>query len=307
MMTQPRLKLALGSLLYFWTKQQIIDFYHQIAETPIDIIYLGETVCSKRRALSTQDWLELADFLRAKGKDVVLSTMTLIEANSELNQLKKLCKTDAYTVEANDFAAIDELALQGREFVTGLAINIYNSRTLAFLHQQGLKRWILSVELSKKQLTALQAERPEGVETEVFVWGRMPLAYSARCFTARAHNLPKDDCQYRCQDDPEGLLMQTREQQPFLCLNGIQTQSALTCNLLSEIDELKQLNVNVLRISPQPSYTAEIINAFHAVITGTATATDYQDKLKSWATVGTCDGYWHGDAGMVQQTKQVTA
>ena len=75
------------------------------------------------------------------------------------------------------------------------------------------------------------ARRPAGLETEVFAYGRLPLAFSARCFTARHRNLPKDDCRFSCIDHPDGLLMETREKQPFLVLNGIQTQSALVYNL----------------------------------------------------------------------------
>ena len=48
---------------------------------------------------------------------------------------------------------------------------------------------------------ALQAQRPAGMETEVLAFGRLPLAVSARCFTARAHNLPKDQCDFRCATD----------------------------------------------------------------------------------------------------------
>jgi len=88
------------------------------------------------------------------------------------------------------------------------------------LAKQGLKRWVLPVELSRQTLADMQRLRPDGVETEVLVYGRLPLAYSARCFTARAHNLPKDDCQFRCLDYPDGLPLSTREGEDFLVLNG---------------------------------------------------------------------------------------
>jgi collagenase-like PrtC family protease len=44
------------------------------------------------------------------------------------------------------------------------------------------------------------------METELFGYGRLPLAFSARCFTARHYNLQKDDCQFRCLDHPDGLV-----------------------------------------------------------------------------------------------------
>lgn len=69
------MKYALGPLLYFWPKTDVEAFYHAAKECDADIIYLGETVCSKRRELKPGDWQSLAQELAAAGKQVVLSTM----------------------------------------------------------------------------------------------------------------------------------------------------------------------------------------------------------------------------------------
>jgi len=244
-------KLALGPILYYWSKQKTEEFYQQVANTGVDIVYLGETVCSKRRIMRSKDWYRIGKRLQAQGKTVILSTLTLLEAASELSALKRLCTESSFLIEANDIAAVQILNELGRPFVTGPSVNIYNSRTLQKLVDKGLRRWTLPVELSATELAEFQQHRPDNVETEVFAWGRMPLAYSARCFTARAENLQKDDCQFRCLDYPDGLLLSTREDEAFLCINGIQTQSARTVNLLGEIDRFIDLGVDVLRISPQ--------------------------------------------------------
>lgn len=291
-------RIALGPVHYFWPKEQLLTFYDEISNSPVDIVYLGEVVCSKRQLMQFEDWMELARKLEKAGKQVILSTMTLIEANSERSRMKRICEQDEFLVEANDYGAIELLHSLGKRFITGASINIYNQRTLNLLQQQGMKRWNLSVELGKQQLEFFQKNRPENLETEVMVWGRIPLAYSARCFTARAHNLPKDQCQFKCLDDPDGLLMKTREQQDFLCLNGIQTQSALTCNLLDEVETLKNLKVDVLRISPQSQYTCEIIKAFAKAI---ASGDPADLKIKNYPPTGSCNGYWFGKSGMVQQ------
>ena len=276
---------------------QLLDFYDRIASTPVDIVYLGETVCAKRRPLRSEDWLTLARKLEDAGKEVVLSSMTLIEAGSELGALRKLCDTTDYSIEANDMGAVRLLSGKNR-FITGPAINIYNHRTLKKLSDLGLKRWVLPVELSRETLADMQQQRPAGVEIEVFVYGRLPLAYSARCFTARAHNLPKDDCQLRCLDYPDGLLLSTREEEAFLTLNGIQTQSAKTCNLIEEVDELVELGVDVLRISPQSQHTKHIIEIFHQHLNGELSEHDACTALHPCAPKGFCNGYWYGTAGM---------
>jgi collagenase-like PrtC family protease len=194
-------------------------------------------------------------------------------------------------------AAVQLLA-GDKPFVTGPSVNIYNTHTLSVLAGLGLQRWVLPVELSRDTLADMQMLRPTGVATEVFVFGRLPLAWSARCFTARAHNLPKDDCQFRCLDYPDGLLLSTREDESFLVLNGIQTQSARTLNLISELDDLRQLEVDVLRISPQSRHTELIIDTFHRCLQGNITATEAETQLGKLMPVGPCNGYWYGDAGM---------
>jgi len=290
-------KLSLGPIQYYWDRDSVFDFYKKIAETPVDIVYLGETVCSKRRLMRDEDWLEIAAQLKQAGKEVVLSTLTLIEANSELSKLKSICKNKDYAIEANDMAAVNLLAGE-QTFITGPAINIYNSRSLNVFAKQGVKRWVFPVELSSETLADILEQAPEGIETEVFAYGRLPLAFSARCFTARSRNLQKDDCQLSCIDDPDGLLMKTREDDPFLVINGIQTQSAKSCNLINDLEEMKKIGVDILRISPQSKSTVEIINIFHDCLHDKKSSQEASEQLESLSPTGTCNGYWHGGAGM---------
>lgn len=288
------MKLSLGPVLYYWSRDDLYAFYEAAADMPVDIIYLGETVCSKRRSLRSDDWLELAAKLsRETDKEIVLSTLSLIEAESELKSLRRLCDNGNFMVEANDLAAVQILSKKGLPFATGPTVNIYNQATLRVLAQAGLRRWTLPIELSRSTLELMTCDLPSGVETEVFAYGHMPLTLSARCFTARSHNLPKDDCQYKCIEYPEGRLMSTQEDEPFLILNGIQTLSALSCNLIDELSDLESAGAQVLRISPQHQHTQSICEAFRKNIK-TGTSSD----LSAYSTHGFSNGYWQQNAGM---------
>ena len=108
-------------------------------------------------------------------------------------------------IEANDLGAVKVACDQGIGFVAGPHLNIYNAPTLAFFASLGARRWVPPFEMTRASLAAILAEKPEGVATEVFAYGRMPLAFSARCFTARHYDLPKDDCRFCCLDHPDGL------------------------------------------------------------------------------------------------------
>ncbi|WP_242521533.1 U32 family peptidase [Motiliproteus sp. SC1-56] len=291
------MQLSLGSILFFWERQQVQDFYQSMVEQPLDIIYLGESVCSKRRELKTQEWIDLGRELAAKGKQVVLSSLALIEAESELKTLRRLCDNGELMVEANDMGAVQALSERGLPFVAGSAINIYNAHTLKTLHRAGLKRWVMPVELSGETLADILSDAQamgfgDGVETEVFSYGYLPLAYSARCFTARARNLPKDNCQFVCLEYPEGLPLASQEAQAMFTINGIQTLSGQAYNLLPEVEEMKRMGVDIVRLSPQHGQMAEVIAQFRGAIDGSG------NQIPT-IPADAVNGYWYKNAGLV--------
>lgn len=290
------MKLALGPIQYFWPRQQVWGFYAAAASWPVDVVYLGEVVCPKRRDLRLEDWLEIAAWLQDAGKEVVVSSLTLLEAGSELGVLRRLCRNGRFLVEANDMAAVSFLAAEGVDFVGGPTLNIYNARTLGVLAAQGMRRWVLPFELGGATAAQLIAAAPEQCPCEVLAWGRIPLAWSARCYTARAEDRPKDRCDLACRADPDGRLLATRDGEPFLALNGIQTQSALTQDLAPWLGQLRGAGVQVLRLSPQAEGMDQVVGHFAALLAGAA-APGRLAALAALAPTGTCDGYWHGRPG----------
>lgn len=291
------MKISVGPILYYWGREEVLAFYRELAELPVDIVYLGEVVCSKRRTLRRADWRRIGGDLLAAGKEVVFSTLALIEAESELAYLRGIAAEHLW-IEANDMAAVEAVA--GQPFVAGPHLNVYNLETLQVLAQRGARRWVAPVELDTGTLAGILSSRPPDLEAEVFAFGRLPLAFSARCFTARAHRRQKDDCGFVCQQYPDGLTLHTREREPFLALNGIQTQSVRVHSAVASLGMLAEAGVDIVRLSPHSHAAVD----FHDVVFGFRRALNplLGEKPASAPELrlegGYCDGFLRGAAGM---------
>lgn len=291
------MKFSLGPVQYFWPKTQMQQFYQKAADSKVDIVYLGETVCSKRREFKFKDYMALAHMLREAGKQVCLSSMTLLEAPSELRELKNYVDNGEFILEANDTSAISALQQKSLPFIAGAAINCYNQHTLTHLIKMGLTRWVMPVELSQNWLSSLLAKSEilnirQKFETEVFAFGHMPLAWSGRCFTARSENRSKDQCELCCINYPQGRNVFSQEGTQVFVLNGIQTQSGYRYNLINQLPSMQGL-VDIVRLSPQPEGTFTWLNKFKANIAG---------QTPQQLSKTDSNGYWLQLAGMTSST-----
>lgn len=286
------MQFSLGPLLFYWPKTDTQAFYEAAAQSQADIIYLGETVCSKRRELKGDDWIALARQVASSGKQAVLSTLALISAPSELKEVKRLVDNGDLMVESNDLGTVQLAWEAGLPFVCGPAINAYNAEVLRMLLKNGMQRWVMPVELSRDWLVQLAQDlgnARQQFEVEVFAYGHLPLAYSARCFTARSLDKPKDNCELACIHYPTGRLASSREGQKVFNLNGIQTQSGYCYNLGNELESMAGL-VDVVRLSPEGVETLDMLARFKANQQGQAPLPLQQER--------DCNGYWRQIPGM---------
>ncbi len=291
------MKLALGPILYYWPRERLDAFYREVASAPVDVVYLGEAVCSRRHEYRLADWVAVAERLAAAGKEVVLSTQALLESESDLKALRAIADNGRFTVEANDMAAVHLLADRAR-FVAGAHLNVYNAQTLEFLASLGAMRWVPPVELPMAALAAILARCPPGMATEVFGYGRLPLAFSARCFTARHYKLPKDNCNFRCLEHPDGLTLATREGHEFLVLNGIQTQSHRLHSLIEALPAMRTLAIDALRVSPQSERMGEVLGVVRSALDDEMSPARAMGELRALMPAPACNGYWHGRPGL---------
>lgn len=202
-------KLTLGPILFHWDADTKRDFYARIAdESPIDTVYLGEVVCSKRAPFFERYLPDIVERLERGGKTSVFSTLSEVMLPRERKMTTELCAQADRMIEVNNAAGLG--AVYGRPHRIGPMMNVYNERTMAHLAARGARHIALPPELPRTVAAEMAGNaRQIGVALEVQVFGRIPLALSARCFHARAHGRSKDECQFVCENDPDGLTLTT--------------------------------------------------------------------------------------------------
>ncbi|MBI5166012.1 MAG: U32 family peptidase [Magnetospirillum sp.] len=291
----PPSRLTLGPVLFNWRPEAMRDFYFRVAdEMDVDTVCVGEVVCSKRSPFFAPMVPEVIARLAAAGKEVVLSSLALIMSGREIAEARDLAATDGWLVEANDVSVA--AMMSGRPFAVGPLVNVYNEGTLAALEAMGAIRVCLPAELDAATIGALA--RTAGAEIEIQAFGRLPLAISARCYAARARNLAKDGCQYVCADDPDGMEVDTLDNDAFLAVNGTQTMSYHYLDLLAEMDGLRAAGVRRFRLWPQQVDMVAVAALYRGVLAGTLAVAEAQTRLAALCPgVDFANGYLHGREG----------
>ena len=291
-------KLTLGPIAYHWSAEARRDFYARIAdEAPVDEVYLGEVICSKRAPFHEPDLPDTIDRLERAGKTVILSSLVEVMLKRERKATADLAAIDTPPLEINNAAG---LYYRGRRPLRiGPFMNAYNEATITWLARQGANHVCLPSELPSEGITvAVTAARELGLGVEVQVFGRISLAVSARCYHARAYGRTKDNCQFVCENDADGMPLCTIDNQPLLRVNGIQTQSESYVDLLSEVLDLVTRGVTHLRLMPQAVDMVAVARAFQDVLDGNLEVRAAEAVLQDICrNVPFSNGFFNGKAG----------
>jgi len=295
------MKIAVGPLLFGWPEPKIREMYLALAAEPdVDILYVGEVVCSKRSISGLQWQLSLAEELKASGKEIVLSTLAMPTTEGELQFIRDLANAageSGLAIEANDMGSVAIAEAQGVSFVAGPHLNIYSYGSLEQLRACGAKRAVLPLELAARDIPSVVQQ--SDVELEYFAYGHLPLTFSARCYAARAHGLSKQECRHVCFLHDSGIEMHTLDGRDFATINGTQVMSHKPFTAIGHLEELAGFGVHILRISPQASGTAEVVNRCRAVADDLQTGEEALSALAGGRALQDvfCNGYYHGRQG----------
>lgn len=272
--------LVMGPMLYNWPVDVWVDFLARVAdEVDVDRVHVGEVVCSKREPFYADRLPEVIERLQRGGKTVVVDTLALVTVKRERQIVADLAGLDGVEIEINDLTPLATLE-PGRRFTVSPLVNVYNEGTLRFLARRGAWSVCLPPELPLASVEALAQEGARlGIETQVFAFGRLPLAISGRCYHARIHGLAKDSCRYVCAEDPDGLQVDTLDGEAFLAINGVQTLSQDCATVIDETEALLAAGVGAYRISPQTGDMGAVATVFRDRLAGRIGADEAKAKL----------------------------
>ena len=294
--TTMRAELILGPVLYLWEPGAWRDFYHRIAdEADVDTVVIGEVVCSKRMHFHDALLDGVVERLTAAGKSVRVASLALVTLERELKLTHRLVERGP-PVEVSELSG--HAAMRGRPHAVGPLVNVYNAATANVLTKGGATSICLPPELPLGAIRAIAAGSP-GIGIEVFAFGRVPLAISARCAHARIKGQTKDNCRFVCGEDPDGLMVDTLDGQPFLALNGVQTMSGSVQCLLADVPALLASGVSGLRLSPQVCDMAAVASLYRATAEGLMAGEEALAKVRSLHPAMYSNGFLHAVPGHV--------
>ncbi|MDK3073634.1 U32 family peptidase [Sedimentitalea sp. JM2-8] len=291
-------KLTLGPIAYHWSAETRRDFYARIAdEAPVDEVYLGEVICSKRAPFHEGDLPATIERLERGGKTVILSSLAEVMLKRERKATADLASMDSPEIEINNAAGL--FARGKRPHRIGPFMNAYNEATIAWMAAQGATHVCLPAEMPGPAIAvAAAAARDLGLGVEVQVFGRVSLAVSARCYHARAHGRTKDNCQFVCEEDADGMPLRTTDDRPILRVNGIQTQSESYMDLMPEAGQMIACGITHLRLMPQAIDMVAVATVFRDALDSTRGLDAAEAALRELCG-GTSfsNGFYHGQAG----------
>ena len=248
-----------------------------------DAVYCGTASLSLRSRAEIQDddLIQTIKYAHSIGKKVyvALNIYAWDETYPEIIEMaKKLEEIKPDGIIAADGGVIETL----KQYAPSVPINVSTQANLVSLHscnfwyKNGAKRMIMARELNKEQLKYIMANKPEGMEIEIFVHGAICFAYSGRCFLSdflacRSANL--GDCAQSCRWSYNLYAEERNNPGQYMPIemdeHGTSIFSSKDLCLIKEIPEIINMGIDSLKIEGRLKteyYIASVINVYRNAI-----------------------------------------
>ena len=290
------MKISVGPAPSHWGTSKLESFYRELAQSPADYVYLGETACPDRSCCSSDFLGGLCDELTQAGKEVYASSLILVRNEEQCRAFRDLAQR-IQRIEINSPAFLGFARLYPA--VTGIFLNVYNSTAANILARHMVKRIMPSCELSFQSVASIA--KGCTVATEVAVHGHIPIAISGTCQTARSLGRNGDGCGKLCERYPEGMVLEADDRSLFR-IEGPQTLSAATYCLVEYLPQLEKAGIDTVRILPQWNHTGRIVRIYRDVLEHRRDCRDAAEELKAISPAGLCNGWFLGKAGWIYES-----
>lgn len=265
-----------------------------------DAVYAGGSMFSARRGAVNFDMDELvraADYCHLRSVKLYLAVNTLVkefELADVCRFLEEIYRIGVDAVIVQDMGVLRLL----RRCLPELAVNASTQMTVTTaqgvleLEKLGVKRVVLSRELSAKEIAQIRAQT--SAELEVFVHGALCMSYSGQCLMSsmlggRSGN--RGACAQPCRL-PYTLLENGREVSRSLPL-----LSPKDLCLVRRLPEVKAAGADSLKIEGRmksPGYVGMVTRVYRAALDGDLQEKDVEDMLRFFSRGGSSCGYFDG-------------
>ncbi|BDF58463.1 peptidase U32 [Christensenellaceae bacterium] len=267
---------------------------------------------------------ETIGFAHKQGKKIYI-TVNAVLFNEELPLLPSyiafLSEIGADGIIVSDPAVLQVVRQEKIPIAVHLSTqaNTTNYLSACFWHEQGVKRIVLSREVSLAQIGEIREKTPDSLEIEAFVHGAMCVAHSGRCLlsavlTGRSGN--KGACAQPCRWEYY-LHEKGYDGQYFNILEderGTYIMNSRDLMMIEYIPELIGAGITSFKIEGRMKsayYVASVVSAYRRAIDAYyKTDKDYvfdpelKDELVKSATRGFTTGFFFGNPGEAGQDTQ---
>ncbi|MBC6003905.1 MAG: peptidase U32 family protein [Paeniclostridium sordellii] len=187
-------------------------------ESGADAVYIGGDsfgIDAIAKNFSKEDLENGINFAHEKGKKVYIA-VNVMPHNEDFDKLQEYLlnleklKVDAIIVSDPGVLAIVKETIPKVRVHMGQQANVTNYNSANFWYNQGIKRIIVTSELSFDEINTIRAKTPLDLEIEAFVHGPICISYSGRRLISSYLN-GKDNVEYEKDKKRYNLLEEKRQ------------------------------------------------------------------------------------------------